>query len=128
MRTHNRSSLFLMEMIIAILFFSLCAAICIQVFARAHTLNNESTNLIEASNLSHNIAEVYMNGTLKEHYPYDAQDNLYYDASWKKTNDHSHFKVHLKISRNELKIGVFDADENNIYSLNIKKYQQKEVA
>lgn len=127
MRTHNRSSLFLMEIMVAILFFALCSAVCVQIFARAHTLNNDSTNLLEASNLAHNIAEVYMNGSLKEHYPYDKNHNLYYDAKWQPSKSHQHFKVHLKLSENQLKIGIFDADENNIYTLNVKKYNQKEV-
>lgn len=127
MHTHNRSSLFLMEIMIAILFFSLCSAVCVQLFARARTLNNDSTNLLEASNLAHNIAEVYMNGSLKEHYPYDQNNNLYYNAKWQPTKSHKYFKIHLKFSKNELKIGVFDDDEESVYTLNVKKYKQKEV-
>lgn len=116
-----------MEMIIAILFFSLCSAVCIQLFARSHTLNRESTDLIQASSLSHNIAEVYMNGTLPQHYHYDRHGNLYYNKKWQADAQHKYYKVHLKITRNELKIGVFNAAEDNIYSLNVKNYHQKEV-
>ena len=36
-RTHSGSSLFLMELILAILFFSVASAVCVQLFARAHT-------------------------------------------------------------------------------------------
>ena len=42
---HSRFSLFLMEMIIAILFFfSLASAVCIQLFARSHLLSTQTVN------------------------------------------------------------------------------------
>lgn len=41
-RTASGASLFLMELLIAILVFSLSAAICVQLFVRAHTLSEES--------------------------------------------------------------------------------------
>jgi hypothetical protein len=41
----RRSSIFLMEIILAILFFSLVSAVCLQVFVRAHTLSRDSSRL-----------------------------------------------------------------------------------
>ncbi len=43
MRQTRKSSLFLMELIIAILFFSLSAAVCVQLFATAYRISAEST-------------------------------------------------------------------------------------
>ncbi len=42
MKTHTRSSLFLLELIVAILFFALSAVVCIQLFVYSDGLGNES--------------------------------------------------------------------------------------
>ena len=47
-RTHSGSSLFLMELILAILFFSVASAVCVQLFARAHTASEQSAALNRA--------------------------------------------------------------------------------
>ena len=41
----KRSSLFLLELIIAILFFSLTSAVCVQFFARAHQISRQTQEL-----------------------------------------------------------------------------------
>ena len=57
---HSRSSLFLMEMIIAILFFSLASAVCIQLFAKSHLLNGRTVNQNHAVVQAQNLAESYL--------------------------------------------------------------------
>ena len=57
---HSRSSLFLMEMIIAILFFSLASAVCIQLFARSHLLSTQTVNQNHAVIQAQNMAEYYL--------------------------------------------------------------------
>ena len=53
MKKGNRSgTLFLLEMIFTILFFSIAAAVCVTVFAKAHTIS------ADAQKLSHAAAEV----------------------------------------------------------------------
>ncbi|MCR5100771.1 MAG: hypothetical protein K6B41_05355 [Butyrivibrio sp.] len=56
---HSRSSLFLMELIIAIMFFSLASAVCIQLFAKAHIISDNSINKNNAIIQSQNIAEAF---------------------------------------------------------------------
>lgn len=126
MRTHDKSSLFLMEMIVAILFFALSAAICVQLFVRSQQLNEDSTNLIAATNLSRNIAETYKNDSLKDHYPYDDKGNLYYDASWQKVSKPAHYTIHLHFQTNSLTITVKDA-KTTLYTLTVSHYQPKKV-
>ena len=65
---HSKSALFLMEMIIAILFFSLASAVCIQLFAKAHTLSRQTVNENHAVIQAQNLAECYlaMNGDLQQ--------------------------------------------------------------
>lgn len=61
MRQRNRakaSSLFLMELILAILFFSLACSVCVPLFVKSHLLSNESWTLNCASNQCSNAAEL----------------------------------------------------------------------
>lgn len=57
----RRSSLFLLELIVAILFFCLCTAFCVRLFVRSHTLTAESENLTMAVRHSANFAELFQN-------------------------------------------------------------------
>ncbi|MDY4668881.1 MAG: hypothetical protein SO415_02630 [Oliverpabstia sp.] len=71
---NTRSSIFLLELMIAILFFSLGSAICIQVFVKAHTLNQSAQDLSFASTQVSSVASVvkYTDQTmtsLKKFYP-----------------------------------------------------------
>ena len=124
MNSHNKSSLVLMDMIIAILFFSVSAGVCVQLFLRSRQIDQDSTDLIHATDLSRNIAEVYKNGTLKSHYPYDSSNNLYYDRSWNRTVKSSVYTVHLTFKTNSMDIKVSDHD-GSIYSLKVTKYHQQ---
>ena len=47
-----------MEMIIAILFFSLASAVCIQLFARSHLLSTQTVNQNHAVVQAQNLAEI----------------------------------------------------------------------
>ena len=65
--THSKSSLFLMEIIIAIFFFSLASAICLRLFASAHTLSDRDKDLNNALLWSQNLSESFYgcNGDLE---------------------------------------------------------------
>lgn len=61
MRQRNRarsSSLFLLELIIAILFFSVASAVCVQFFVKSHTMSEQSQQLNTAVNECSSIAEI----------------------------------------------------------------------
>lgn len=45
---NSKSSLFLMELILSIMFFSLAAAICVQLFVKSHVLSRNSVELNHA--------------------------------------------------------------------------------
>lgn len=70
MGSHNntRSSLFLIELIIAILFFSLGSAVCAQAFVKAHSLTAQAEDLSFASSTCSSAASVmkYTDGTLEQ--------------------------------------------------------------
>ena len=67
-QNNTRSSLFLIELIIAILFFSLGAAVCVQAFVKAHTVTEEARDLSFASSAVSSAASVvkYTDGTLDQ--------------------------------------------------------------
>ena len=61
MKRKNRprsSSLFLMELILAILFFSIASAVCVQFFVKSHLLSRSSDALNYAANECASVAEL----------------------------------------------------------------------
>lgn len=58
--TRSKSSLFLTEMILSILFFAIAAACCIQIFVKGHQISQHSENLNYAQNLASGMAETVM--------------------------------------------------------------------
>ncbi len=52
------SSLFLMELILAILFFSIASAVCVQFFVKSHLLSRDSDALSHAANECASVAEI----------------------------------------------------------------------
>ncbi len=56
---HNKSSLFLMELIIAILFFAISGVVCVRLFVNAHVLSNSSVNINNSCLWTQNICEIF---------------------------------------------------------------------
>lgn len=56
---HSRSGLFLMELMFAILFFSLSSTVCIQLFVRAHLTAAQSSDTSRAVVLAQSLAEAF---------------------------------------------------------------------
>lgn len=127
MRIHNKSSLFLMEIIFSLLFFSVAGSICVQLFIKSHLISQETKYLSNANIMANNIAETYRAKTLKDHYPYDKDNNLYFDDNWILTNsDNATFVAHLTFSDNMLRI-EFLHDGDSILSLKVRSYNQRVV-
>ena len=55
---HSRSGLFLMEIIINILFFSILITFCLQIFAKAHRLSDDTQKLHQAVTICSSIAQI----------------------------------------------------------------------
>lgn len=56
--SNNRSGLFLLEIMIAILFFAMVSAVCLRSFAKAHTLSQEASDMSQAMSHMENVAEL----------------------------------------------------------------------
>ena len=67
----SKSSLFLMELIIAILFFSLASAVCIQLFVKSHTLGKTTTDENKSLLMCQNFSEIFL-GIIPEYYASDS--------------------------------------------------------
>ncbi len=55
----SKSSLFLIELIIAIFFFIIAATICIQLFVKSHTISSETVSINHAVLWTQNLAEIF---------------------------------------------------------------------
>ena len=108
---HSKSGLFLMELIVAFLFFSLASAICVQLFVKADTINEESIRKKEASSIAGNLIELYKNDRPIE------KDWLYFDTKGNLCEkDSSTYKVHLNQKQQSLAIHVY-YKEKEIYNI-----------
>ena len=56
---NSKLSLFLMELIVAIMFFSLSAAVCVRLFASAHFLAEKTESLSNAVMWAQNVSEAF---------------------------------------------------------------------
>lgn len=57
---HSKSALFLMELIVALLFFALASTVCIRLFAKAHLLSEQTVNENHAIVHAQNLAEGFL--------------------------------------------------------------------
>lgn len=55
----SKSGLFLVELIIAILFFAVASVICVQLFVKAHLVSRQSRDVTAAITLAQNYAEQF---------------------------------------------------------------------
>lgn len=122
----HKSSLFLLELILAILFFSIASAVCVQLFVKSHTISQEAKSLSVAVNECADIAEIVYSSDSPEEmidrltsaYP-DIQINeqtifIPYDENFQK-------KVIYEITTDSSSRTILNAviSFEDIYSLNI---------
>ena len=59
MGTRSRATLFLMEQLVVILVFALCAATCVRIFSGSYIMASESRDRKNALVIAESVAEVY---------------------------------------------------------------------
>lgn len=148
MKRKNRarsSSLFLMELILAILFFSVASAVCVQFFVKSHLLSKQAHAMNYAVNECSNVAEILSTADgiteskrlLEETYPTGYSDSaIYYDKTFVPCDSKNASYV-LTVQMQEtvdmleadIKMEILDsennpssADENTIYELSTKHH------
>lgn len=123
-RHNNISSLFLLELILAVLFFSVASALCIQIFTKAHLMSQDARNLNFAVNEVSSMAEQMPDDSLQDAAAY--YDSSY--ASCEKADAVYVLTVHYEPEDTLLKAHIsMDtvADNRNIYTLDITKHRQR---
>lgn len=147
-RHNNISSLFLLELILAVLFFSVASALCIQIFTKAHLMSQDARDLNFAVNEVSSMAEQISAGTLHSDTAASSDDTAsdpstqmpddslqdaaaYYDSSYascEKANAVYVLTVHYEPENTLLKAHIsMDtiADNRNIYTLDVTKHRQR---
>ena len=123
-RHNNTSSLFLLELILAVLFFSVASALCIQIFTKAHLMSQDARDLNFAVNEVSSMAEQMPDDSLQDAATY--YDSSY--ASCKKADAVYVLTVHYEPEDTLLKAHIsMDtvADNRNIYTLDVTKHRQR---
>lgn len=147
-RHNNTSSLFLLELILAVLFFSVASALCIQIFTKAHLMSQDARDLNFAVNEVSSMAEQISAGTLHSDTAASSDDTAsdpstqmsddalqdaaaYYDSSYascEKADAVYVLTVHYEPEDTLLKAHIsMDtvADNRNIYTLDVTKHRQR---
>lgn len=147
-RHNNISSLFLLELILAVLFFSVASALCIQIFTKAHLMSQDARDLNFAVNEVSSMAEQISAGTLHSDTAASSDDTAsdpstqmpddslqdaaaYYDSSYascEKADAVYVLTVHYEPEDTLLKAHIsMDtvADNRNIYTLDVTKHRQR---
>ena len=123
-RHHNTSSLFLLELILAVLFFSVASALCIQIFTKAHLMSQDARDLNFAVNEVSSMAEQMPDDSLQDAAAY--YDSSY--ASCEKADAVYVLTVHYEPEDTLLKAHIsMDtvADNRNIFTLDVTKHRQR---
>lgn len=123
-RHNNTSSLFLLELILAVLFFSVASALCIQIFIKAHLMSQDARDLNFAVNEVSSMAEQMPDDSLQDAAAY--YDSSY--ASCEKADAVYALTVHYEPEDTLLKAHIsMDtvADNRNIYTLDVTKHRQR---
>lgn len=123
-RHNNTSSLFLLELILAVLFFSVASALCIQIFTKAHLMSQDARDLNFAVNEVSSMAEQMPDDSLQDAAAY--YDSSY--ASCEKADAIYVLTVHYEPEDTLLKAHIsMDtvADNRNIFTLDVTKHRQR---
>ncbi len=134
---NSKSSLFLIELIIAVLFFALASTVCIQMFALGHTINVSNSEKEHAIMLAQSLAESYeaadgdvnaMAGLFDEAIIAGDDIYMYFDDEW---NSASEEAAVYEVSLTSAEDGRFSnaeiaatnlTDDEEIYTLDTRVY------
>jgi Tfp pilus assembly protein PilE len=121
----SKSAIFLFELMIIILVFSIAAAVCVSIFAKAFNMSKESEDLTMSAITAQTAAEEYKAGVsdLKQRY---------YDADWEPaTEDKAMYTVAIEgageadglRSANVVVYKIDGSKHDNIFSIPVSKYE-----
>ena len=136
---NSRASLFLMELMISIMFFAISGAVCIQLFVKAHTINEVTEDKSKATLIAQDICEYfhYTGGDkydmLSYYWDYEETEDsilLYFTESGDICSSVGATYVAALTFEQELSYHILTLDikstddQESLYSTRIKKYVQ----
>lgn len=124
----NTSSLFLLEFILAILFFSVASAFCVQIFVKSHLISKDAQDLnFAVTEVSNAVEQISPDSDV----PSDVI--VYYDEAYKQCEkDRAAYQLSTHFQKNGMLLSIDITmktipDEHTIYTLNTVKHQQRRV-
>ena len=115
------SSLFLIELIISIAFFSLAAVVCLQLFFHAHNMSSHAADLTEAVRLSRTAAECFLASDGEE-----AEFHRLLALCEDGTESEARCAASYTIDGDVLHIDVQNTEDgNSVYTLDVRHYRRK---
>lgn len=123
------SSLFLLELIFSILFFSVASAVCVRVFVLAHTQSHDARALQEAVTLCSNAAEVSSASSsaaealssLAALYPAAEISGL--DTNVSSNTEQAVYQLSLGFDGNLVSISTESSDQAPVYLWSVSLYE-----
>lgn len=138
----RRSSIFLLELMIAILFFCLAAAVCVRLFVKSHTISQDTRDLNMALNQVSAAAEVFRSGAeveefLEREFP-DYENSgagspflVYYNDRWENcTEEEAVFCLSIEVAEEDRRAeGQFSMrnleTEEEIYGVSLETFTKE---
>lgn len=149
MKAKNKSNLLLIELILAILFFSITASICVRVIFSAHEMSRQNSVMTKATITGDSIVSIFRESDIniakstiaKLYKTADISDSegyieMYFDKTFEQTDsNNARYVMSIEITEGEnylrqVVVRIKDnkaQDENksNIYSLSTTNFIQK---
>lgn len=134
-----KATLFLMELVLVIFFFSICAAICVNIFGSAQTMADNSENVSRAAVEARSAASCFkaaegdleQTALLLNGVETDDSVLVYFDNNWNRTNDAetAWYAVQLKqrIKPGEADVYILQLDtasDNILFSIPVKTHKE----
>lgn len=113
----RRSSLFLLECIIAISFFILSALVCVCIFAKSYSIGKDSEDLTMAVHLSSSYVEEFRSGKT-----FAPETRVFYDKAWAECEEANavHILTITTHTKDDMILGHFAMDD--IFETSFEKY------
>ncbi|MDR2157425.1 MAG: hypothetical protein LBO81_06580 [Clostridiales Family XIII bacterium] len=121
----SKSAVFLFELMVVILIFTIAAAVCTSIFAKAYSFSSDSKNLTMAVIKAESAAERFKASKGAGGQP----DALYFDKHWQAVASERDAAFKIVLSPSEqggmsvCDIEVYSGDKS-IYNLEVKAYAQ----
>ena len=131
----SKSGLFLMELIIAICFFAVASAVCVQLFASAYTISRRGEGMQMAvmhsqsaiSAFRHTNADINAMALLLDGHILDDSITVSFDDDWIQTNTDVRYTMTISVDTNQVPAIVYvrmhDTQMNEyLYYIQVLKY------